>query len=52
MHRARKYDGVVYQRAGTEIWWIRYYVDGRDTGKRQAGKEEVTHLLRLGKGGG
>src|ERR1700730_2800449 len=24
MPRARKYDGVVYQRDGTEIWWIRY----------------------------
>jgi integrase len=24
MPRARKYDGVVYQRTGTEIWWIRY----------------------------
>ena len=24
MPRARKYDGVVYQRAGTAIWWIRY----------------------------
>ena len=24
MPRARKYDGVVYRRAGTAIWWIRY----------------------------
>jgi len=24
MPRARKYDGVVYRRAGTKIWWIRY----------------------------
>src|ERR1700752_2779996 len=24
MPRARKYEGVVYQRAGTAIWWIRY----------------------------
>src|SRR5579862_5300310 len=24
MPRARKYDGVVYQRAGTAIWWLRY----------------------------
>jgi integrase len=24
MPRARKYDGVVYRRAGTQIWWIRY----------------------------
>ena len=24
MPRARKYDGVVYKRAGTAIWWIRY----------------------------
>src|SRR5258708_2519883 len=24
MTRARKYDGVVYRRAGTAIWWIRY----------------------------
>lgn len=24
MPRARKYDGVVYGRAGTEFWWIRY----------------------------
>jgi integrase len=24
MPRTRKYDGVVYRRAGTEIWWIRY----------------------------
>jgi integrase len=24
MPRARKYEGVVYRRAGTEIWWIRY----------------------------
>src|ERR1700722_19127430 len=24
MPKARKYDGVVYRRAGTEIWWIRY----------------------------
>ena len=24
MSRARKYDGIVYRRAGTEIWWIRY----------------------------
>ncbi|MGB6625310.1 MAG: tyrosine-type recombinase/integrase [Candidatus Acidiferrales bacterium] len=24
MPRARKYDGVVYRRPGTQIWWIRY----------------------------
>ncbi len=24
MPRARKYDGVIYRRAGTEFWWIRY----------------------------
>src|SRR5438445_7960275 len=24
MPRAKKYDGVVYRRAGTQIWWIRY----------------------------
>ena len=24
MPRARKYDGVVYPRKGTNIWWIRY----------------------------
>ncbi|MGH7744593.1 MAG: tyrosine-type recombinase/integrase [Candidatus Dormibacteria bacterium] len=24
MPRARKYDGVVYRRASTQIWWIRY----------------------------
>jgi integrase len=24
MRRARKYDGIVYRRADTEIWWIRY----------------------------
>src|SRR6204780_410465 len=24
MPRARKYDGLVYRRTGTEIWWIRY----------------------------
>lgn len=24
MPRARKYDGVVYRRAGSQIWWIRY----------------------------
>jgi hypothetical protein len=24
MPGARKYDGVVYKRAGTAIWWIRY----------------------------
>jgi hypothetical protein len=24
MPRARKYDGTVYRRAGTLIWWIRY----------------------------
>jgi integrase len=25
MPRARKYDGVVYPREGTSIWWIRYW---------------------------
>jgi integrase len=24
MPRARKYDGLVYRRVGTQIWWIRY----------------------------
>jgi integrase len=24
MPRARKYDGIVYRRTGTSIWWIRY----------------------------
>jgi hypothetical protein len=24
MPRAQKYDGAVYRRAGTKIWWIRY----------------------------
>ena len=24
MPRAQKYEGVVYRRAGTAIWWIRY----------------------------
>jgi hypothetical protein len=30
----RKERGVFGKVPGSEIWWIRYYVDGRDTGKR------------------
>jgi len=35
MPRARKYDGVVYQRAGTAIWWIRYR-DSKDIARRES----------------
>jgi integrase len=35
MPRARKYDGVVYRRAGTEIWWIRYR-DGKGIARRES----------------
>src|ERR1700730_13873639 len=35
MPRARKYDGVVYQRAGTAIWWIRYR-DRRGIARRES----------------
>ena len=35
MPRAKKYDGVVYQRAGTAIWWIRYR-DRNGTARRES----------------
>jgi hypothetical protein len=35
MPRAKKYDGVVYRRAGTEIWWIRYR-DRRGVARRES----------------
>jgi hypothetical protein len=35
MPRTRKYDGVVYRRAGTRILWIRY-LDNRGTWRRES----------------
>lgn len=35
MPRARKYDGVVYRRTGTQIWWIRYR-DRRGIARRES----------------
>jgi len=34
MTRARKHDGVVYRRTGTEIWWIRYW-DRKGVARRE-----------------
>lgn len=35
MPRAKKYDGVVYRRNGTGIWWIRYR-DRNGTPRRES----------------
>jgi integrase len=49
MPRARKYDGVVYQRAGTEIWWIRYR-DRKGVARRESSQtadwQEANKKLR------
>jgi len=49
MPRARKYDGVVYRRAGTQIWWIRYR-DRKGTARRESSQtanwEEANKKLR------
>jgi hypothetical protein len=49
MHRARKYDGVVYRRAGTQIWWIRYR-DRKGIARRESSQtadwEEANKKLR------
>lgn len=49
MPRARKYDGVVYRRAGTQIWWIRYRDRGgvaRRESSQTADWEEANKKLR------
>src|SRR6202047_4668796 len=49
MPRARKYDGLVYQRAGTEIWWIRYR-DRKGVARRESSQtadwQEANKKLR------
>jgi len=49
MPRARKYDGVVYQRDGTEIWWIRYR-DRKGVARRESSQtadwQEANKKLR------
>ena len=49
MPRARRYDGVVYRRAGTEIWWIRYR-DRKGIARRESSQtadwEEASKKLR------
>lgn len=49
MPRARKYDGVVYRRAGTQIWWIRYRDRGgvaRRESSQTADWDEANRKLR------
>jgi integrase len=49
MPRARKYDGVVYRRTGTEIWWIRYR-DRKGIARRESSRtadwQEASKKLR------
>ena len=49
MPRARKYDGVVYRRAGTQVWWIRYR-DRKGIARRESSQtanwEEANKKLR------
>jgi integrase len=49
MSRARKYDGVVYRRTGTAIWWIRYR-DRRGVARRESSQtadwQEANKKLR------
>jgi integrase len=49
MSRTRKYDGVVYRRAGTQIWWIRYR-DRKGIARRESSQtadwEEASKKLR------
>lgn len=49
MPRARKYDGVVYRRTGTEIWWIRYR-DRKGIARRESSQtadwQEASKKLR------
>ena len=49
MPRSRKYDGVVYRRDGTQIWWIRYR-DRRGIARRESSQtadwEEASKKLR------
>ncbi len=49
MPRTRKYDGVVYRRDGTQIWWIRYR-DRRGVARRESSQtadwEEANKKLR------
>ena len=49
MPRIRKYDGVVYRRAGTEIWWIRYR-DRKGIARRESSQtadwDEASKKLR------
>ena len=49
MPRTRKYDGVVYRRDGTQIWWIRYR-DRKGIARRESSQtadwEEANKKLR------
>ena len=49
MPRTRKYDGVVYRRAGTQVWWIRYR-DRKGIARRESSQtadwEEANKKLR------
>jgi integrase len=49
MPRKQKYDGVVYRRAGTQIWWIRY-LDRKGIARRESSQtadwEEANKKLR------
>jgi integrase len=42
MPRARKYDGLVYRRAGTQIWWIRYR-DRKGVARRESSQTADWH---------
>jgi integrase len=49
MPRVRKYDGMVYRRTGTQIWWIRYR-DRKGVARRESSQtadwEEANKKLR------
>ena len=49
MPRTRKYDGIVYRRVGTQIWWIRYR-DRKGIARRESSQtadwEEANKKLR------
>jgi len=49
MPRTRKYDGVIYRRPGTQIWWIRYR-DRKGIARRESSQtadwEEASKKLR------
>jgi hypothetical protein len=46
---AKKERGVFEKNPGSEIWWIRYYIDGRERREKVGRKKDASDLYKIRK---